>query len=50
MQIPDALVELVKGFKKKVELGEAKVFSNANTQGSGFKFDQDEQRRLRDAR
>lgn len=29
-------------FKKKVKAGEARIYNNANMQGKGFSFDEDE--------
>ena len=44
---PKDLIDLADGFKKKVEKGEAKFYSNKNLAGQGYKFDKNEQDRVK---
>jgi len=47
---PEDLVGLADQYKKKVEKGEAKFYTNKNLAGSGFKFDKSEEDRVKETK
>lgn len=38
------------GFREKVEKGEARIYSNRNMMGQGYKFDDNEKSKIKDAK
>ncbi|KAL4447088.1 hypothetical protein ABPG74_013940 [Tetrahymena malaccensis] len=45
-KVPDELLRMGEEFKKKVKMGEAKIYNNANMQGKGFNFDEEERDKM----
>jgi len=47
---PEDLVDLSEGYRKKVEKGEAKFYTNKNLAGSGFRFDKSEEDKVKETK
>ncbi|EAR85634.2 DEAD/DEAH-box helicase (macronuclear) [Tetrahymena thermophila SB210] len=45
-KVPEELLRMGEEFKKKVKMGEAKIYNNANMQGKGFNFDEEERDKM----
>ncbi|KAL4497332.1 hypothetical protein ABPG72_011267 [Tetrahymena utriculariae] len=45
-KVPDELQKMGDEFKKKVKMGEAKIYNNVNIKGNGFNFDEEERDKM----